>query len=160
MRWLSVLALSVVVPCFAQSTAKEAEDLAAYPLTMDHVTRQYQSLMDLSRLEKQDPSLKRDLQGWAGLPLDRQIQLYGSNPKLAAILKARGITPRDQVMTTAALTALIIALPSIEENKGPNKANKLQFDATPADHVKFYHDHEAEITKQGAELVDVVLGKK
>jgi hypothetical protein len=47
--WAFVFALSIAVPCLAQSTPKEAHDLAAYPLTMDHLTRQYQALMDLAR---------------------------------------------------------------------------------------------------------------
>ena len=33
---------------------------------MDHVTRHYQTLMDLTRQEQQDADLKRDLQGWSG----------------------------------------------------------------------------------------------
>ena len=155
-----VLAFGIAVSCVAQTTAKEAQDLAAYPLTMDHVTRQYQALIDLTRQEQQDAGLRRELQGWSGMPLDRQIQLYGSNAKVAAIVKAHGITPRDQVMTQTALMALMIALPSIEAKKGPNATNKLEFDASSPDHVKFYHDHQAEITKLGAELVDVALGKK
>ena len=155
-----VIALSMGVPCVAQTTAKEAQALAAYPLTMDHVTRHYQALVDLTRQEQEDAGLKRELQGWSGLPLDRQIQLYESNAKTAAIVNAHGITPRDQVMTQTALMALMIALPSVEQKKGPNAKNKLQFDASSADHVKFYHDHQAEITKLGAELVDVALGKK
>ena len=155
-----VFALSMGVTCLAQTTAKEAQAVAAYPLTMDHVTRQYQALMDLTLQEQQDEGLKRELQGWSGLPLERQIQLYESNSKTAAIVKAHGITPRDQVMTQTALMALMIALPSIEQRKGPNAKNKLQFDASSAGHVKFYHDHQAEITKLGADLVDVALGKK
>ena len=153
-------AVSLGVPCVAQTTAKEAQDLAAYPLTMDQVTRHYQTLMDLARQQQQDAALKRDLQSWSKLPLDRQIQLYETNPKTAAIVKAHGITARDQVMTQTALMALMIALPSIEQKKGPNAKNKLQFDASSADHVKFYREHQAEITKLGAELVDVALGKK
>lgn len=155
-----VFALNITVSCPAQTTSKEAHDLAAYPLTMDHVTRQYQTLMDLARQEQQDPALKRDLQSWSGLPLDQQIQLFEANPKTAAIAKAQGITPRDQVMTQNAMTALMTALPLIEQRKRPNAYNKLQFEASPADHVKFYREHQAEITKLGAELVDVVLGKK
>ncbi len=155
-----VFALSMGGSCVAQTTAKEAQALAAYPLTMDHVARHYQALMDLTRQEQEDEGLKRELQGWSGLPLDRQIQLYESNPKTAAIVKAHGITPRDQVMTQTALLALMIALPSIEGKNGPNAKNKLQFDASSADHVKFYHEHQAEITKLGADLVDVALGKK
>jgi hypothetical protein len=155
-----VIALSMGVPCVAQTTAKEAQALAAYPLTMDHVTRHYQALVDLTRQEQEDAGLRRELQGWSGLPLDRQIQLYESNAKTAAIVNAHGITPRDQVMTQTALVALMIALPSIEQRKGPNAKNKLQFDASSTGHVKFYHEHQAEITKLGAELVDVALGKK
>jgi hypothetical protein len=155
-----VIALSMGVLCVAQTTAKEAQALAAYPLTMDHVTRHYQALVDLTRQEQEDAGLRRELQGWSGLPLDRQIQLYESNAKTAAIVKAQGITPRDQVMTQTALVALMIALPSIEQRRGPNAKNKLQFDASSADHVKFYHDHQAEISKLGAELVDVALGNK
>jgi len=127
---------------------------------MDHITRHYQTLMDLTREEQRDPGLKRDLQGWSKLPLDRQIQLYETSPKTAAIVKAHGITARDQVMTQTALMALMIALPSIEGKKGANAANKLQFEASSTDHVKFYREHQAEITKLGAELVDVALGKK
>jgi hypothetical protein len=155
-----VLALGIGVTCLAQSTAKEAQAVAAYPLTMDHVMRQYLALMDLTRQEQQDDDLKRELQGWSALPLERQIQLYESNSKTAAIVKAHGITPRDQVMTQTALMALMIALPSIEQRKGPNAKNKRQFDASSAGHVKFYHAHQAEITKLGADLVDVALGKK
>jgi hypothetical protein len=160
MRWSCVVALCMAISCVAQTTAKEAQDLAAYPLTMDHVTRHYQALMDLTRQEQQDPALKRALQGWSGLALERQIQLYETNPKTAALVKAHGITARDQVMTQTALMALMIALPSIEQKRGPNAANKLQFDASPADHVNFYREHQAEINKLGAELVDVALGKK
>ena len=155
-----VLALSIAVSCAAQTTVKESQAVAAYPLTMDHVTRQYQALIDLTRQEQQDEGLKRELQGWSGLGLERQIQLYEGNAKTAAIVKAHGITARDQVMTQTALMALMIALPSIETKKGPNAKNKLQFDASPATHVKFYHEHQAEIGKLGAELVDVALGKK
>jgi ABC-type glycerol-3-phosphate transport system substrate-binding protein len=155
-----VLGLSLAVSSMAQTTAKEAQDLAAYPLTMDHVTRQYQALMDLTRQEQQDDGLKREVQGWSGLPLEQQIQRYGTNPKVAAIVNAHGISAHDQVMTQTALMALMIALPSIEQKKGPNAKNKLQFDASPADHVKFYREHQAEISKLGAELVDVALGKK
>ena len=155
-----VIALGIGVPCVAQTTAKEAQTLAAYPLTMDHVTRHYQALVDLTRQEQEDTSLRRELQGWSGLPLDRQIQLYESNAKTAAIVNAHGITPRDQVMTQTALMALMIALPSIEQKKGPNAKNRLQFDASSSGHVKFYHEHQAEISKMGAELVDVALGKK
>lgn len=155
-----VFALCIGVSCAAQTTAKEAQALAAYPLTMDHVTRHYQALVDLTRQEQDDGDLRRELQGWSGLPLDRQIQMYESNAKTAAIVKAHGITPRDQVMTQTALMALMIALPSIEQKRGPNAKNRLQFDASSADHVKFYHEHQAEITRLGAELVDVALGKK
>ena len=112
-----VFALSIAVPCLAQTTAKEAQDLAAYPLTMDHVTRQYQALMDLTRQEQQDAALKRELQGWSGLSLDQQIRLYETNPKTAAISKAHGITPRDQVMTQTALKALIDCAP-FDRGKG------------------------------------------
>ena len=153
-------AVSIGVPCVAQTTAKEAQELAAYPLTMDHVTRHYQTLMDLARQQQQEAVLKRDLQSWSRLPLDQQVRLYETNTKTAAILKAHGITARDQVMTQTALMALMIALPSIEGKKGPNASNKLKFDASSADHVKFYRDHQAEISKLGAELVDVALGKK
>ncbi len=95
MRWLYVFALSMAVPCLmqtcmAQTTAKESRDLAAYPLTMDHVTKQYQSLMDLSRLEKQDPGLKRDLQGWSRLPLERQIQFVRNQPEIGGYFEGSG----------------------------------------------------------------------
>ncbi|MDP9113684.1 MAG: hypothetical protein M3O20_08385 [Acidobacteriota bacterium] len=155
-----VVVLSMALPCAAQTTAEEARALAAYPLTMDHVTRHYQALMDLTRQEQEDAGLRREVQGWSGLPLERQIQLYEDNAKTAAILKAHEITPRDQVMTQTALVALMTALPAIEQKKSPNAKNRLQFNASSGEHVKFYHEHQAEIGKLGAELVDVALGKK
>jgi len=125
--------------------------LRAPPLTMDHITRHHQALMDLTRQEQQDTDLKRELQSWPSLPLDRQIQLYESNSKTAR---------RDQVMTQTSLIALMTALPSIEQKRGPNAKNNLQSNASSAEHVKFYHEHQAEIGKLRAELVEVVLGKK
>lgn len=155
-----MLGVSIAAFCVAQTTAEEAQDLAVYSLTMDHVTRHYQALMDLAREERRDSIFKHEVQAWSGLPLERQIQLYESNPKTAAILKAHKITARDQVMTQTALMALMVALPSIERGKDANATNPLQMDAAPAEHVKFYRDHQAEIAKLGAQLVDVALGKK
>jgi hypothetical protein len=157
---VAVFALSMVIPCVAQTTVKEARDVAAYPLTMDHVTRHYQALMDLTREEQQDPALKSELQSWPTLPLERQIRLYETNPKTAALLKAREITARDQVMTQTALIALMMALPAKDQGKKPTARNKLQYEACSAGHVKFYRDNQTEIAKLGAELVDVMLGKK
>lgn len=82
--------------CMAQTTPQEAQTLAAYPLTMDHVAQQYQVLIALTRQTQTDPSLKSQLQDWAKLPLDRKIDLFQTNSKVAAITKAnrRGRTAR------------------------------------------------------------------
>jgi hypothetical protein len=41
------VAATLAISCSAQSTPKQAQELAAYPLTMDRVTRQYQTLTEL-----------------------------------------------------------------------------------------------------------------
>jgi hypothetical protein len=147
----------VAVSCAAQSTPKEAQDLAVYPLTMDHVARQYQALTDLTVQTGHDPEMKRQFQGWASLPLDQQIHLLETNGKTAAIAKTNGITPRDLVMTMKALVAVMTAFPSIEAGKGPNQLNKLEFAASSPDHVKFFRDHQAEIMKLATKLATAAV---
>jgi hypothetical protein len=146
-------------PCIAQTTPQEAQELAAYPLTMDHVTQQYQVLIDLSRQTQADPGLKNQFRDWAKLPLNGQIHLFETNSKAAAIAKAHGIPPRDQVMTANALTAVLIAFPSVEAGKGPNASNKLEFAASSPQHVQFFRDHQAEIMKLAMQMVDAVTKK-
>jgi hypothetical protein len=143
----------------AQTTPQEAQTLAAYPLTMDHVAQQYQVLIALTRQTQTDPSLKSQLQDWAKLPLDRQIHLFQTNSKVAAITKANRITPQDQIMTANALKAIMIAFPSVEAGKGPNAYNKLEFAAASPQHVQFFRDHQAEIMKLAMQMVYAVTKK-
>jgi hypothetical protein len=126
---------------------------------MDHVTQQYQVLIDLARQTQADPGLKSQLLDWAKLPMNGQIHLFEANSKIAAITKAHGITPRDQIMTANALQAIMIAFPSVEAGKGPNADNKLEFATASPQHVQFFHDHQAEIMKLGMQMVDAVTKK-
>jgi hypothetical protein len=144
-KGVTAIASILAISCAAQSTPKEAAELAAYPLTMDHVARHYQTLTDLTLQSAHDAELKRNFQGWTALPLDQQIAKFAANGKTAAMAKTRGITPRDQVMTMQALKAVMTAFPSIEQGQGPNQYNKLEFAASSPEHVKFFREHQADI---------------
>ena len=154
----AVIAMASIMSmsCAAQSTPKEAQELAAYPLTMDHVSRHYQTLTDLTLQFARDPELKRNFQGWAELPLNQQIAKFEADGKTSTIAKTRGITARDQVMTMQALKAVMTAFPSIEQGQGPNQYNKLEFAASSPDHVKFFRDHQADIMKLAMQFASAV----
>jgi hypothetical protein len=146
-KGVAATAFILAISCAAQSTPKEAAELAAYPLTMDHVARHYQTLTGIALQCARDLELKREFQGWEKLPLDQQIAKFTANGKTSAIAKTRGITPRDQVMTMQALKAVMTAFPSIEQGQGPNQYNKLEYAASSPEHVKFFRDHQTDIMK-------------
>jgi hypothetical protein len=155
-----VVASTLAISCAAQSTPKQAQELAAYPLTMDHVTRQYQTLTELALQFAKDPVLKGRFQGWDKLPMDQQIGTFAASEKTLAMAKAHGLTPRDLVMTMRALQAVMTVFPSIEEGQGPNQDNKLEFEASSPDHVKFFRDHQPEIMKLALQFASTVKSSK
>jgi hypothetical protein len=153
---LATIALIMIVPCGAQANAEESRAIAAYPLTMDHVNRHFQTLIDLNRQMGHDPDLTRQLSGWNDLTVVDQIRHFESVPKAAATAKAHGISSRDQMMTGVTLMAAILVSRSIDHGtKGPGPKNQLEWTAAPPDHLKFYSDHKVEITKLQTELGQV-----
>jgi hypothetical protein len=150
-----LLSLSVVRgPCLARAQAnmQEAKAIAAYPLTMDHVTRQFQVAADISR----DPQLKTQFAGLNDLALDERIQKAESMPKLISAARSRGIAGRDLVMTSAALGPAIAVAGLIdtgERGPGGSEPNKVFWAAAPPDHIKFYRDHKSEIDELVAKMM-------
>jgi hypothetical protein len=146
---LTVIRVSAVQ---AQANMQEANAIAAYPLTMDHVTRQFQLAMDLAR----DPQLKTQYSQVSDLRLEQRIQKVESMPKLAAAARARGITVRDLIMTSVALSPAI-AVASLKDScvkgPGPSRENRVFWAAAPLEHIQFYRDHKSEIDRL---VVDVM----
>ena len=153
--FLMLLSLSAVRgPCAvrAQANMQEAKAIAAYPLTMDHVTRQFQVAMDLSH----DPQLRNQFAELSDLSLEDRIQKVESIPKLTSTARARGITARDLIMTSAALGPAIAVAGLIdtgERGPGGSQENKVFWAAAPPDHIKFYRDHKPEIDELVAKMM-------
>ncbi|MGC1423958.1 MAG: hypothetical protein WA354_06150 [Terracidiphilus sp.] len=146
-----VLMMSTL-PIWAQDTMTEAKAVAAYPLTMDHVAREFQASTDM-------PSGRAINE----LPLEDRIKRLDATPKAAAVLKVHGLSSRDFVMTGAAVGAAIIVaglLDSGEKGPGPGAANQIQWAAAPPEHIKFYRDHKAEIDKLVAQMTQAILNRK
>jgi hypothetical protein len=136
----------------AQANMLEAEAIAAYPLTMDHVARQFKVAADLYK----DPQLKNQYTEVNELSLEDRIQKVESLPKLASVAKAHGITVRDLIMTSAALgPAIAVAglMDTGERGPGTSPENKVFWAAAPPEHIKFYRDHKAEVDKLVAEMM-------
>jgi hypothetical protein len=136
----------------AQANMQEAKAIASYPLTMDHVTRQFQVAADISR----DPQLKTQFAELTDLGLEERIQKAESLPKFMSAARARGIAARDLIMTSAALGPAIAVAGLIdtgERGPGGSEPNKVFWAAAPPDHVKFYRDHKPEIDELVAKMM-------
>lgn len=93
----------------------------------------------------------------AAYPLDDKIRRMAASPRAAAILKSHGISAEDMVMTSSAMTAVIIMKLSTETGAGKNDANKLDWEASSPQHVKFYEGNKAEIKRDQDDLVKAAL---
>jgi hypothetical protein len=144
--------LLVTLPIRAQDTMAEAKTVAAYPLTMDHVTRLFQVSADV-------PSDKT----MSDLTLEDKIKRIDATPKLSAGLKAHGISSRDFVMTGAAMGAAIAVsglMDTGEKGPGASLPNQIEWAAAPPDHIKFYRDHKAEIDKLVEQMIQAMRNRK
>lgn len=144
--------LAVALPLRAQNTMAEAKAVGAYPLTMDHVTRVFQSYADV-------PSDKTI----SDLTLEDKIKRIDATPKLSAGLKAHGISSRDFVMTGVAIGAAIAVsglMDTGEKGPGASTENQIEWTAAPPDHVKFYRDHKAEIDKLVEQMMQAMKNRK
>lgn len=148
----AMVLLMSTLPIRAQGSMPEAKAVAAYPLTMDHVTRVFLVSTDLPS----DRAVNE-------LPLEDRIKRLDATPKVVAVLKAHGISSRDFVMTGAAVGASMIVaglIDSGEKGPGPSTANQIQWTAAPPEHIKFYRDHKAEIDKLVAQMTQAILNRK
>ena len=150
-----VIAMILLLPALsvrAQNSIAEAKAVAAYTLTMDHVTRVFQLAADI-------PSDKSTNE----LSLEDRIKHIDATPKLADVLKAHGISARDFVMTGAALGAAIAVsglMDTGEKGPGASLPNQIEWTAAPPDHIKFYRDHKAEIDKLVAQMMQAMRNRK
>lgn len=148
---MAMILLMSALPIMAQSTMPEAKAVAAYPLTMDHVTR---------ALGATDMPSDRTINE---LPLEDRIKRIEATPKLAGVLKTHGISARDFVMTSAAVGAAVIVaglMDTGEKGPGPSAPNQILWASAPPDHIKFYRDHKAEIDKLIAQMTQAILNRK
>lgn len=152
---LAAASMALASAVLAQNDEAEARRIAAYPLTMDLFNRYAAAALEVARLSKNDPaySQMRNLQD---LSLDARIQRFETTPHVVAILKAHGISARDMVMTSAAVSAVMIVKAAMQTGAGQNEANKLEWKASVPEHVKFYDAHQAEMKKYQDNLMLVV----
>ena len=153
-RWAAMIAICAT-SLFAQSNEADARKIAAYPLTLDLFHRYAAVTIDFAKLSKTDPA-RNQLKGLESLPLDNRVQRMESTAASASILKAHGISARDMVMTSAAVTALFVVKAATQTGAGRNDANKLEWEATGPDHLKFYDAHKADFDKYQADLMSAV----
>ncbi len=142
----------------AQNNEAEARRIAAYPLTIDLFRRYAAVTFDLARLPKTDPAYIT-MKGIADLPLDAKIQRMDAAPSVVAILKSHGISAKEMMLTSTAVAALIIVKTSIQTGANKNDANKLEWEATPPDHLRFYDTNQAEMKKFQDDLMKAVARK-
>lgn len=146
-----VLMMSTL-PIWAQDTMTEAKAVAAYPLTMDHVAREFQASTDMPS----DRAISE-------LSLEDRIKRLDTTPKASTVLKAHGISSRDFVMTGAAVgSAIAVAglMDSGEKGLSPSAANQILWAAAPQEHIRFYRDHKAEIDKLVAQMTQAIINRK
>ena len=129
----------------------DARKVAAYPLTADLLQKYIAVMLDMARLSPDDP-LREQLKALYDLPLDERVRRFDAAPKAVAMLKTRGISSRDLVMTSASVSAAIVVKIAAQTGAGQNASNRFEFQASSPDHLKFYDAHEAEIDKFVADV--------
>jgi len=148
--------LAIASPGFGQINDAEAKRVAAYPLTIDLFRRFAAVSIEMAQIPKTDPAFHA-ISGMSDLPLDEKIKRMEATPKAVAILKSHGISAQDLIMTSTAVTAVTVMKFSIQTGAGKNDANRLEWEASSSDHVKFYDTHKEEMKKFQDDLMQAAL---
>lgn len=153
----ALLLVCAASPAAAQKTLEEAKQVAAYPLTMDNVTRYLQTSAEVRKKCTTDPDLARRFQeyGSTSHSLDESLKWFKATPKLLAASKEHGISAHDMVMTQAAFLAAIqvgAALENGTKEAPTDPESQILWASVSHDHLKLLNDHAAEIAKLQAAL--------
>ena len=135
----------------AQINDAEANRIAAYPITADLFQRYASVTIAMAKLPVNDP-IRAQLNALPSAALDERVRRFEASPGAVSILKSNGISARDMVMTSAAVSSAMVVKPAMKAGVGPNAATKLDWASTSPDHLKFFDTHKADIDKFQVDL--------
>jgi|SRR5581483_6565072 len=152
----ALASLAAASNVFAQKNEAEARKIAAYPLTMDLFNRYAAVTLELAHPPRNDADNFMRGEAFIEMSLDERVEHLQAAPKLMAVVRAHGLSARDFIMTSAAVTAFLVTRTAMQTGAGHNEYNKLEWEASVPDHEKFFNAHQAEMKKYQDDLMRAV----
>ena len=149
---LTVLALPfAAVPAAAQGKGNpDLQAVSAYTLTMPKYKQYLEASVNVANAVAQDASILPQLNAYGDKPMAEQIKVLNGIPQVRSAIESAGSTPRDYLLTQAALLQAGMAHAMTKEGQAPS--DKMIADAgINRANLEFYSKNEAEITRLAKE---------
>jgi hypothetical protein len=148
----------------AASNAQADQDLAditKYQLTMDKIDKYLAAQRNLAAkaasmtpAQRAAMEARNDNSGDPNESLDDMVKRIESEPMMASSIRDAGISPREFAMTTISLMQTGMAAAVMKMRPTDNQDSLIREMKANPDNIKFYNEHEAEITKKSKALED------
>ena len=135
-------------PSQSAQDAADFKELQSYSLTMDVVTRTFQTLFEMKQAIAADPALQEQEKKNAESDeqqksLAQMAAMITSSPKLTAIIAAHGFTPHGLVLAEMSVVQTSMAM--MAENAGAKESDLASKASVNPANLKLLREHQAEV---------------
>ena len=141
-------------PAAASQSQSDADlqDVSKYKLSMDKIDKYIQSQKNLGAKVKSMSAAERaafqnsDISSDANASLDDMVAKIDKQPVMVAAIKDAGLSTREWVLVTMSMMQTGMAAAVLKMRPNDNQDSLIREMKVNPDNIKFYNEHEAEIT--------------
>lgn len=142
-------------PAASQSGDEELKDIASYHLTMDKIDKYIAAERNLAaKAKSMSPEERKafeergDQDSENDASLDDMVKKFDSEPVLKSAIQEAGLSTREFVMLTMSMMQSGMAAAVLKMRPNDNQDSLIRSMQANPENVKFYQEHEAEITQK------------
>jgi hypothetical protein len=131
---------------------QDLSDITKYKLSMDKIDKYIQSQRNLgAKVKSMSPAQREafensDISSDANASLDDMVAKIDKQPIMVAAINEAGLSTREWVMVTMSMMQTGMAAAVLKMRPNDNQDSLMREMKVNPDNVKFYNEHEAEIT--------------
>ena len=136
----------------AAQSSDDLNDVTTFKLSMDKIDKYVQSQKNLAALVKKMTPAEREAMNNrndvsdANASLDDMVAKIDKEPAMVSAIKAAGLSTREWVLVTMSMMQTGMAAAVLKMRPNDNQDSLMRSMKVNPDNVKFYNEHEAEIT--------------
>jgi hypothetical protein len=131
---------------------EDLQDVSKYKLSMDKIDKYIQSQKNMAaKVKSMSPAEReafssRDIASDANASLDDMVAKIDKEPVMVEAIKSAGLSTREWVLVTMSMMQTGMAAAVLKMRPNDNQDSLMREMKVNPDNIKFYNEHEAEIT--------------